>query len=385
MASGPADHVVDVTEVSTRQVWAFQMDQHHLTAREPKSEVEDVIGHLCGLDARLDTVAELSLWARTRGLEDGAIHQELWPDRALIKTWAMDEAQYFLPASEYPMWAGAIRSRNQIQQPATGPLRGLGDEIVDSVTTAIGDVLSEATLPIEEISKHVRERVSEHPLSALSHAEWRTLLRLASLEGNLCIVPSQNERQQFTHPARWIGELDEVDPQTGREEATLRYLWTYGPATADRFAQWMGIPTPDAERWIQDVGDRTVRVNIDGEYGWLPREAISRVTQARPQQTVRLLPAFDPYVIGALYEPASAIRSDRRTNVVDSNGWVSPTLVVEGELVGTWTCDRTSDDIEVTVHPFDPVEPWARKEAWVEAVRLSEYFDCDLVFNWRPR
>lgn len=385
MASEPVDQDGDVTGVTPEQVWAFQMERHRLTVREPKSRAEEVIGRICGLDARLDGAAEVSLWARIRGLESGTIRQELWPDRSLLKTWAMGGALHYLPASEYPLWNGAIRARDRARQRTVWRELGLDDTPCESIIAAIEDALAEATLTIEEVSASVDQRVSDTSLTQLSLREWRSVLRIAAFEGELCIVPSSNGRMQFTHPTRWLGEIDEVAPETARDDVTLRYLGTYGPATTEQFAQWMGIPETDADQWIQAVGDRVVRVDVDGRSGLLPRDSISVITQTHPQQSVRLLPAFDPYVLGALNEPASAIDPEHLSQVRGSNGWIAPTLVVEGEIVGTWEYEPTTDDIEVTVCPFESLPSWIRKEAWVEAVRLSEYFDADLVFNWRPR
>lgn len=382
MASDQADHVVDVTSVSAAQVRAFQMDRHHLRAREPSAESADVIGRLCGLDARLDYAAELSLWARVRGLERGAIKRELWSNRELVKTWAMGGVLHYLPATEYPLWNGAICARSRAQQ--QGRELGLSGQTTESLVTGIGEVLADATLTIEEISTALEQQMTEMSPSQFSLAEWRALLRIAASEGELCIVPSDDNRHRFTHPNRWIGELDDFDPDLAKEDVTMRYLGTYGPATAAQFGKWMGLGEGGAERWIRDLGDQVARVNVEGTEGWLPRDSISDLTRARSQQTVRLLPEFDPYIVGTYHEPASAIDPDRREQIRGGNGWIPPTFVVEGEVAGTWAYERTSEDVEVTVHPFEQPDSWARQEAGVEAVRLAEYFESDLVFNWRP-
>lgn len=357
------------------------MDRHHLSTREPSSESAEVIGRLCGLDARLDDTAELSLWARVRGIEKGALNRELWSKRELVKTWGMGGVLHYLPATEYPLWNGAIRAHSRVQQ--QGRELGLSEQTTESLVTGIGETLADATLTIEEVSSALQKSTTELSLSRFSLAEWRALLRIAASEGELCIVPSDDDRQRFTHPDRWIGEFDGLDPGLAKEDVTLRYLGTYGPATAAQFGEWMGLGEEDAERWIRNLGDRVARVDVEGTEGWLPRDSISELTRARSQQTVRLLPEFDPYIVGAYHDPSGAIDPDHREQIRGGNGWIPPTLVVEGEVAGTWAYERTSGDVEVTVHPFERTDPWARQEAWVEAVRLSEYFESDLVFNWR--
>lgn len=180
---------------------------------------------------------------------------------------------------------------------------------------------------------------------------------------------------------RWIGEFREYDPDMAKEEITARYLGTCGPATAAQLGQWIGIPESEADEWIRDGGGRVTRVNIEGNEGWLPRDLVPAMTQARPTQTVRLLPESDPYTIGAFHQPASAVDPNYREQIRGANGWIQPALVAGSDVVGRWTYERKAGDLEVTVRPFKQPESWVRQEAWVEAVRLPEFFGCDLVFS----
>lgn len=62
------------------------------------------------------------------------------------------------------------------------------------------------------------------------------------------------------------------------------------------------------------------------------------VAGAAPSRVVRLLPGFDPYVVGALRQldhllPAPGLKA----RVSRASGWISPVLVDGGRIVGTWT------------------------------------------------
>jgi hypothetical protein len=50
---------------------------------------------------------------------------------------------------------------------------------------------------------------------------------------------------------------------------------------------------------------------------------------------VHLLPAFDPYVVGSLGQ-LDAVSSGPKSAVSRPQGWISPTLVVNGRIEGTW-------------------------------------------------
>lgn len=50
---------------------------------------------------------------------------------------------------------------------------------------------------------------------------------------------------------------------------------------------------------------------------------------------MHLLPAFDPYVVGSLRQ-LDAVCSGPPSAVSRPQGWISPTLVVNGRIEGTW-------------------------------------------------
>lgn len=50
---------------------------------------------------------------------------------------------------------------------------------------------------------------------------------------------------------------------------------------------------------------------------------------------MRLLPAFDPYVVAASCHAASLLPGDLRHRVYRPQGWLSPVLLVNGRMEGT--------------------------------------------------
>ena len=63
-----------------------------------------------GLYAQLDSAAELALWNRVEGIEQGHAARTLKEDRALVKSWAMRGTLYFIDAGEYPGVVAALKS-----------------------------------------------------------------------------------------------------------------------------------------------------------------------------------------------------------------------------------------------------------------------------------
>src|SRR3989442_11791121 len=70
--------VIDPFPVSPNQVSAFRLSRHHLIDRVPASGLVQVAGDMGGAQAQLLSAAQISLWARTRGLRASDVEEALW-------------------------------------------------------------------------------------------------------------------------------------------------------------------------------------------------------------------------------------------------------------------------------------------------------------------
>jgi len=92
---------------------------------------------------------------------------------------------------------------------------------------------------------------------------------------------------------------------------------------------------------------------------------------------VRLLPYFDPYVVGChprpqLFPGEAAERGLNRTGQAGTK----QVLLVDGLVAGLWHQRRTGQTITLTVEPFGELSPAQHTELAVQAARLGEFFGC---------
>ena len=79
--------------------------------------------------------------------------------------------------------------------------------------------------------------------------------------------------------------------------------------------------------------------------GWV-EEAVAR------QGTVRLLPAYDPYLLG--YRSRDhVVSAEHARRIHPGGGFLRPTVILDGWAVGTWRSARKEGGIEVAVEPFE--------------------------------
>jgi hypothetical protein len=91
---------------------------------------------------------------------------------------------------------------------------------------------------------------------------------------------------------------------------------------------------------------------------------------AEPQGTVNLLPAFDQYVVGAPRGVPAALDPAHRADVYRPQGWLSPVLLVDGVIAGTWSVNGKGRRTGIVVEPFEPLSAAVAQRAESEAERL---------------
>ena len=125
--------------------------------------------------------------------------------------------------------------------------------------------------------------------------------------------------------------------------AVEHYFRAYGPATPDRLHYWLGEGLGAGRKritgWIAGLGDRLATVDVDGQQAHVRREDLDELTATAPSTAVRLLPAYDQWVLGPgtadahIVPPAERTPISRGANIVIVGGVVSGTWSLSGEKV----------------------------------------------------
>ena len=347
----------------------------------------EIASRLCGLHAQLMSSAELTAWARVEGLDRDAIRRALWEERTLVKTWAMRGTLHLLPAHELPLWHAALNtSRRFLRESAWKKYYGITLKELDQITEAIGTALDGHILTREELAQEVSRITRKRafgPKVALSG--WGTLLRPAAFTGLLCFGPSAGQLVRFTRPGSWLDcEMKTVDPQTATAEITRRFLGAFGPATYNDLARWWtggGVST--ARAWIAALADEVRPVDLEGTQAWILAVHARDLRELETAKSVRLLPGFDQYVIGASFHAERLLPGKARISVYRPQGWIAPVLLVNGFMQGTWRYEIKGGCVKVFVEPFVNVPVWVRRSVAKEAERLATFLGCSLSLVWK--
>jgi Winged helix DNA-binding domain len=102
---------------------------------------------------------------------------------------------------------------------------------------------------------------------------------------------------------------------------------------------------------------------------------------AEPAGVVRLLPAFDHYVVAAPRDGDDVVAPEARPRVYRPQGWLSPVVLVDGRMAGVWSHERKGDRVVVEVEPFGRLSRADRAGAEAEAAALAAFLGGELEFS----
>jgi hypothetical protein len=353
---------------------AFRLARHHLTRRAPLAQTVEVARRLCGVHAQVLSSADLILWARVSGYRPNTLGKALWEEGSLVKTWLMRGTLHLVPADDLALYVGALDNRGEYQPVWLRAFKVTAKQM-ERLIEGVADALDGECLTREELVEALGPRVGR-TLAGRLRSGWGEFLKPAARRGVLCFGPSRGQNVTFVRPDRWLGRpLEPPERAEAQTELLRRFLATYGPVTPNDFERWIGALRRVREPWmaladeVEEIAPKTFVLARDRR----------RVQRAGRGGTVRLLPAFDPFVL----QPYSArpVEAAARPRVYRTAGWVSATILVDGRVAGVWELRRQGRKLTVRLEPFAPLDHRTRAAVAREAASLARHLGGELELS----
>ena len=308
---------------------------------------------------------------RTAGLTAGSVHDARTQARTVVRTWAM-RGTLHLVASEDVRWMLSLLGRAIIRKSRRrlGEL-GLDGEAGAKAVAALRDALDvHGPMGRTEIA----DRLSGMEVPVEGQGVYHAI-RLAALEGVVCLGPDIGGEGTYDLLDRWLPPSPGVDDPLA--ELARRYIRAYGPAGPGDLAAWSGLPLRDSRAAFEEVAGELTEVSVEGAPAWMHSDRQDWLEAPGPQgPVVRLLPAFDTYLLG-YRERDLGVPAEHARRVHPGGGIIRPALMIDGRAAGVWSRKRTRRGIAVTVTPFEDLPPDVVPGLEEEAADVGRFLGAD--------
>jgi winged helix DNA-binding protein len=342
----------------------------------------DVVAAMCGAHAQVASAAELSVALRLGGAVTRADVRE---DGDVVKTFGPRGTVHLLPGRDLPWWTTALSAVPGAPHPMPESAR-MTEQQTEEVVAGIGEALLDADggLTVDELNEQVVTRTGAWAGDLVMPAfqemwpRWRQAIALAARRGLLCLGRSPRGRKvTYTHPRRLLpGFRPARSEKDALAQLVRRYLYAYGPATPQDFAQWLGAPKRWAAELFASAGQGGGIEETAFEWGGTAWQlAGDDLPEDEAPRGVRLLPYFDSYVIAC--RPRDRLFPGRAFERALAGGQAGnfPVLLVDGVVGGVWHQRRSGRRIDVTVEAFATPTRSQRAELEAQAERVAQILE----------
>lgn len=337
--------------ISWSQVTAWRMRRQYLDPRS-KRTASEIVGRLCGVQAQVWSAAELAVALRQAAPDPLSVSRD-FADPSLLKTWAMRGTLHLLRPSEAGAYLSLLETTGFWLKPSWQRVSGVTPRQIDQLTEKVAAVLEGAVLTRDQL---VTQVVADKRFAGMEdrlRSGWGQVLKPLAWRGVLCHGPKQGSKITFTHPASQYADWGKrPEPDEAALTVIEAYLGAYGPATPEAFDRWLslnGTSRPRLRQWFGDLGDKLTEVEVEGRRALMLTEHVAELADTAAGNEVRLLGGFDQYILGPGTNDEVLLPKPHRAAVSRTSGWISPIVVVKGQVAGVW--EIADDELVVSAFP----------------------------------
>jgi hypothetical protein len=357
---------------SNDELRRYRLQNQQITSTQ-FDRAEEVVRWMGAVQAQDYAAAKWAVGQRTKIPSEAKVEQDI-AEGKILRTHVMRPTWHFVAPDD-------IRWLLKLTAPRVNTASAYYYRQVELDTT----VFKRSNTVIEKALRGGKQLTRDELGSALKEAGITAIgIRLAyiimraELDGVIC--SGARRGKQFTYSL--LDERSSKAKTLPREEAlselAQRYFQSHGPATLQDFVWWSGLTMADSKTGLEMVQSQFTRESIDGQAYWF---SDSKSPEKETSPSVYLLPNYDEYIVG--YTDRSAIFNISHNKKLDarSNVLFTHTMVINGQITGTWKRTLKAKTVEVELNPFRPLTK-TEKRALTEAVkRFGEFLELEAATN----
>ena len=258
----------------------------------------------------------------------------------IVRSWPMRGTLHLVPAEDLG-WMLELTAPRAIRSAATRRAAlGISEADVERAREIVVATLTGGRALTRDL---ILASIAAGGVSTTGQRGYHLLWYLAQT-GTLVMGAADGKQQTFTLLAEWVRAPRRLDRDEALGELAFRYFRSHGPATARDLARWCGLTMADVQRGLAVSARLLAALELDGVRYHLALEVLA---QEPAGARVHLLPGFDEYLLGYGDRTAALAPEYSAAVIPGGNGVFKPTVVADGEVVGTWRRTMTRGDVLV--------------------------------------
>ena len=287
-----------------------------------------------------------ALWAvglRMRSAVEADVERAI-TNRTIIRTWPMRGTLHFVAAADI-RWMLELLTPRVAANIRQYLLREF--DLDEGAFARSKDLFARALQGGKQLTRNAMYDVLEAGGVSASQ-RGRHILTLFAQDGFICFGAREGKQQTFVLLDEWAPKAKRMSRDESLAELAKRYFTSHGPATLQDFAWWSGLATVDATAGLEMAKRSLGQETINGQTYWL---ASSTPARKDSSPAAHLLPAYDEYTVA--YKDRSAALNPKYAKLPNyGHGIFNPTIVVDGQVVGTWKRTLKKDTLTISQSPF---------------------------------
>lgn len=348
--------------MTPRDLALLRLSAQHI-AQADFERPEDVVRHMGALQAQDYAGAKWSIALRMSDATERDIEQAV-RDRTIVRSWPQRGTIHFVAPEE-------LRWRLMLTTPrilANAQQRHNNLGLTQTDFTQARELVYAALQGDKQLSRPNMMRVLEDGGITTAGQRGYHILWYLAQTAHICFGPLIGKQASFALLDDWVPAAIELSRDEALRCLATKYFLSHGPASLKDFAWWSGLTMAEARQALTYAlpGLESVVVSDTTYYlapGLEPAEGPSAY----------LLPGFDEYSLG--YTDRSAILAAEHApkTVPGGNGMFKPTIVLDGQVVGTWQRSAKKSQPEPLLSPFEADPARLRRRLALSQQRYARF------------
>ena len=345
-----------------------------------RSAPATILRDVCGLQAQVLSAAALGMRARSTGLQLHEIDRALTEERSIVRSWLMRGTLHLVAAEDLrwllavlgPIFAGG-NQRRHAQLGLTADIKARGVEAIRQILSRSGSLTRYQI--VDQLRTHglILDPSTQAPIH---------LIAVAAQKGVLCLGADRDSGEPtYALLDDWIDRKVAMMPKEPLGELARRYFSAYGPASLEDLAAWSGLPVRQARSALVAAQAALTEVKIGGRAAFLPKSRVAGLRSSGSSKPfVRLLPAFDTYLLGYRSRDLAVPRALQQ-RLQRGGGWLHPAVVVNGRAVAAWVLKKSDKIGQMQVEAIDALGATVRKGIETEVADIGRFLKMRLTIS----